>query len=56
MKPIDWKSEVIAAIAGMVAIYLWDLSKNKENPEQDLLEGAIIGAVVQMVVRVTGVS
>ena len=57
MKELDVKSELVAAVIGAVLFYLWDVIDGKQDvPTSVLVEGAVIGALVQIGVRLVGVS
>lgn len=56
MKPIDLKSVLIAAAVGAAIAWGYARTESTAGGADGLLEGAIIGAGVQIAVRLLGVS
>lgn len=59
MKAPDVKSVVVAALLGSVALWLIDKMYNQSQPTDDAKDftiGALVGAVVQVGIRLLGVS
>jgi hypothetical protein len=55
MKAPDIKSVLVAAVIGAMALYAWDSSQNQPTAGA-VVQGAVIGAAVQIGVRLLGVS